>query len=245
MYSKICKPMLFVFLLSIISSCGGGETGKAADGKANKISASQIVFQGNKGVQLASLSLSGGVIDPNIKVLAENVTIDTASNALKSDNLQDALDKEIAVSLSKVLTGNTWQITNKTSDTTYTGTTGIVKFNADGTMTLVSGYFAAIGKVNGNENPANGIPCSIPQTINYELISDGVMYVTALVKFRNGSTTTTEDSVLKIVSKSSDKIVVTGAGGCGVVGSERISILTPQNVVTTTNKTTPKALSHI
>jgi hypothetical protein len=219
----LVKVLSLTTLTAMVASCGsgGGDAGKAV-----KVSASQIVFSGGNAFKLASLA--GGVVDPNVTVLAENVTIDTSGNGLKSGNLQDALDKELAINLAKTLTGRTWNVTNKTSDPTYMGTTGVVTFNADGTMTLASGYFAAIGKVNGNETPANGIPCNVPQKIEYELISDGVMYVTALVQARGGSNTTSEDSVLKVVSRTSDRIVVTGSGGCGQVGSERISILTPR-----------------
>jgi len=242
MFSRFCQIIFIALISTIISSCGsGGKNNTAANETPVKVSASQIVFKSTNGIQLASLA--GGVVDPSIKVLAENVTIDNTSNALKSDNLQDALDKEIAVSLQKTLTGQTWNITNKTSDTTYAGTTGmgVVKFNDDGTMTLLSGGFAAIGKVSGSENSF----CNIPQTINYELISNDVVYVSASVKSRTDSNAYTEDTVLKIASRTKDKIVVTGTGGCGYVGFERISILTPQNNSTTVNKSTYRPLSHI
>jgi len=241
MFSRFCQVFFLALISAIISSCGSGGKANTANETPAKVSASQIVFKSTNGVQLASLA--GGVIDPSIKVLAENVTIDNTSNALKSDNLQDALDKEIAVSLQKTLTGQTWNITNKTADTTYAGTTGagVVKFNDDGTMTLLSGAFAAIGKVNGNENSF----CNIPQTINYELISNDVVYVSSSVKSRTDSNTYSEDTVLKIASRTKDKIVVTGTGGCGYVGFERISILTPQDNSTTVNKRISKTISHI
>ncbi len=233
---RIGKIVTVLLTIATLTACNDNKR-TAGTGNAVKISASQIIFK-SSGVALASTT--GVEVDPNIKVLAQNVSIDTGSNALKSDNLQDALDKELAVDLGKTLLGKTWKVTNKTADPTYTGTTGQIKFNEDGTINLMSGYFAAIGKVHSSEISF----CHIPIIINYEIISDGVMYVSAQVKQRDVNSlpilpgyksraadstyTTDEDSVVKVVSRTTDKIVVTGSGGCGSVGSERISILTPQ-----------------
>lgn len=245
MQNQVKTALIILSMTTLICSCGsgGGSDSVAGAGKPVKISASQIVFSGNKGVQLAALS--DGVVDPNIKVLAENVTIDTSSNALRSDNLQDALDKEMAINLPKVLAGKTWKITNRTSDPVHTGTTGVVKINDDGSMTLVSGYFAAIGQVHGSETNGFAASCDIPQIINFEFMSDSVIYVTSQVKSRFDSAVRNNDSIVKVVSKSTDRIVVTGSGGCGAQGVERLSVLTPMEATATTGKRSTKGLGTI
>jgi hypothetical protein len=222
--------MCVVVALANFSSCGNSGDGVSGSNSTPlMISASQIVFRQDSGIQ--TIGSTNGVVDPSVKVLAENVYVDNASNGLTSDNLQDALDNELAVSLAKTLIGKTWNITNKSMDIFYADTTGIATFNNDGTMTLISGRFAAIGEIHVSENSI----CDYPQSIKYEIISDEVVYVISNNKSRTDDTTYTRDAVVKIVSRSSDRIVMTGAGGCGGLGSERISILTPQDTVPSSN----------
>lgn len=55
-------------------------------------------------------------VDPDLRVLASNVQLDNANNALESSNLQAALDDELAVGLATLLPGTTWSITNRAGD---------------------------------------------------------------------------------------------------------------------------------
>lgn len=89
------------------------------------------------------------------------------ANSLRSKNLQETIDDELAVDLKGLLPGSTWTIKNVTADQTFANTTGRITFSLDGkTLTLESGYFASAGLVSGSESSF----CLIPPeklTINY------------------------------------------------------------------------------
>lgn len=78
-------------------------------------------------------------------VNAENVILAGNNNSLTSENLQQALNNEIAPDLHKILSGTTWTVTNKNgADSTYNNTFGQITFNADGSVTF-AGAIAAFG----------------------------------------------------------------------------------------------------
>jgi len=137
--------------------------------------------------------------------------------------LQTALNDQLAVSLKKSLPGTTWKIANKTSDTTYSGTIGQVTFSAD-SFTIDSGRFAASGIAAATEN----VFCLKPTNpIKYELINESVIDVLWNGQDRtNPAQILAQEAVITIASKSKDTMVMVGMGGCGMVGTPRISVLT-------------------
>jgi hypothetical protein len=146
------------------------------------------------------------------QVRAEDVILSNGGNNLQSSNLQQALDSEMRVDLAKLLPGTTWTITNKDSDDLYRDTTGRVSFTAT-TMKLEAGRFAVFGQVHTNENTY----CNPHSDIAYELISDSVIF---------GSSETQASTTVTIASAKQNRIVLIGTGGCGAIGSSRVSILT-------------------
>jgi hypothetical protein len=161
-------------------------------------------------------------VNTSAKLLASNVVLDKTFTNLSSTNLQTALNDQLAVSLKKTLAGTTWTIANKTTDSTFTGTTGQITFAA-GSFTLDSGRFAASGMAAATEN----IFCAKPlDPIKYELINESVIDVTWTGQDRNNpAQLIPQEAVITIASKSKDNLVLVGMGGCGAVGTPRISVL--------------------
>jgi len=179
-------------------------------------------------ITVAGCSNSSGTanadsINTSTKVLASNVVIDKTFTNISSSNLQTALNEQVAVGLKKTLPGTTWKVINKTSDATYSGTVGQVTFSTDN-FTIDSGRFAASGIAAATEN----IFCLKPTNpIKYELINDSVIDVTWTGQDRtNQSLFIPQEAVITIASKNKDTLVMVGMGGCGSVGTPRISVLT-------------------
>jgi hypothetical protein len=146
------------------------------------------------------------------QVRAEDVILSQGGNNLQSSNLQQALDSEMRVDLARLLPGTTWTITNKDSDELYKNTTGRVSFTST-VMKLEAGRFAVFGQVHTSENTF----CNPHSDMEYELLSDSVIFASSASQ---GST------VVTIAAVSQNRIVLIGAGGCGALGSSRVSILT-------------------
>ena len=148
-------------------------------------------------------------------VHASDVVLATNQNNLKSGTLQEALDNEIRVDLSKLLPGTRWNITNRSDDDVYKNTTGVLRIEANApTMVLESGRFAVVGQVHKSE----GTFCNPQSDMTYEVLSDSVIYVTSA---------TQTGAIAQVVSAKKDRLVLIGSAGCGSLGAARISILTP------------------
>jgi hypothetical protein len=123
----------------------------------------------------------------------------------------------------------TWTIRNETTDANYAGSkaSGQVTFSADDTMTIDGGGLAAAGLVNGSE-PAI---CLLPQApISIKVFGTGanhVLYVswTGLPR-RTGGALVPQSAVIDIVKLNRNEAILIGQGGCGAVGTPRISHLT-------------------
>ncbi len=209
-------PLLVISSLSLAACDGGNSTGPTPGAK--RVLAHNVVFNAANGVRAAA---ADGEVDPNLKVLATNVEVSNTGNSLASNNLQSALDNELAVDLATTLPGSTWTIKNRSADDTYGTAVGEVTFSADGKMTL-TGRFAAAGLVEGSENSF----CNIPSDIRYEVLGTSVLYVSAHVKAREGSWAENQVVVPTVASRTRDTIVLVGSGGCGIIGQDRVSILT-------------------
>ncbi|AKJ04025.1 hypothetical protein ATI61_101879 [Archangium gephyra] len=165
-------------------------------------------------------------VDPDLRVLASNVQLDNANNALESSNLQAALDDELAVGLATLLPGTTWSITNRAGDPEYNGSTGELTFNKDGTATLVSGKFAVIGMGHPGSSSDGGTisPNCTPTKMTYEVIGDTTIYLNVTVTA--SGTESSSSAVPVVAARKRDELLLVGSSGCGLTGEDRISVLT-------------------
>ncbi len=195
-------------------SCGSGDNGPTGTGSTGS-TPQQILA---KNVLLtpahASSAEKSGIkkeIDTTVTVSADNVLIDTAGNSLSSTNLQDALDNEIAINLSKMLPGSRWNITNKSALAHYKNTTGKITFSTD-TLTF-EGKFASAGLDSTEVSPC--VPVASP--VSYEMISESILYVTWVDGCGGG-----RDSVIIVAARNKNSLTLASASGLGT----GISILT-------------------
>jgi len=169
-------------------------------------------------------SCEGQQIDATTQILAENVVLESHTNALKSDNLQDALDNEMAIDLEQLLPGTTWEVSNRTRDELYEGFAGQITFSdIDDTFTIDSGRFAAAGILHPSEDPVVNEDRSAPAgPVSFEILSNSVMY------FRWDTTRNDEDdAIITIVVHSKASLVMVGQGGSGLL-ADKISVLSKQ-----------------
>jgi hypothetical protein len=202
--------------LVVVACGGGGGSGAIVQNDFGTISASNIILNNSEAGAFADdgfIRVQANQLPSNVKVLASNVSLARNENSLKSEDLQTALDKEIAVDLVKSIVG-VWTVENITSDATYAGalSTGRVEFFDDGTYVISEGGFGAAGKVASG----TGSFCAIPNTQTYRLI-DGAVYFEADAG---------GDSVAIVAKSTADSITLIGDGGCGAQGISRIAILT-------------------
>lgn len=116
-----------------------------------------------------------------MQVIALNVVLTTASNGLSSTDLQSALDKEIAVNVSKSIVG-IWDIENYPATSWCHGSSGRVQFNADGTATMISGGFLALSAFASAEHPNPSCRYTY-QSHTYRTIADGAAVVVEHSKY--------------------------------------------------------------
>lgn len=166
-------------------------------------------------------SVTGAISASNILLGSGDVSVQ--GSTVESTDLQTAIDTELAVDITEMVKGKTWTVTNTTTDTTYTGTTGQVTFGDDGTFTLDSGFFAAIGSLTSS---ATSSVCNADSRLNsaasFNMYGPNTMYVT-------WTTTggTAKDNVLQAYADNLETLTLVGQGGsCGQVGVNRISTLT-------------------
>ncbi len=208
-----------------------------------KIFTESVVFQKIINVKKGIKNSSGAVtVKDNLRVIgnldldgSHNLTIDAAdvtittdspqgtgpTSFLESTDLQTALDNELAIDLSTLLPGTTWTVENVTSDETYNGTTGQVSFTAD-SMTVDEGRVAAFGLTH----PDSGATCDNDNLtdVTYDLYSTNLLYATWSTG--EGNQLNTSNSVVTVFADDTNTIGLVGSGGCGELGSDRISILT-------------------
>lgn len=163
--------------------------------------------------------------ETNLAVSASNITLNndasTASIAsfTESENLQDALDNEIAIDFASLLPGTTWTVTNVSEEDDYTGTTGQITFSEDGaSFSLDSGRMAPGGLVDADEDSSCNAPTG---DISYTLYNNQVLYITW-----SPETGGTSSTALQLFGNSTESIGLLGSGGCGNVGGERFATLT-------------------
>jgi len=222
MYRKKISVAPAALILSMCLSCYA--CGSGSNGSSDSISASRQLLA--KNVLLRSANASSlqeksvnKEVDTATTVTADNVLIDTSGNSLNSTNLQDALDKEMAINLSNILPGTVWTITNKTTDTAHKGCpTGRVTFS-NNTLTVDQGSFAAAGLVH--DNSCSTIPPpTLPKTpIAYEVLQNSVIYVSWGDDFGD------RGSCITIFARDVNTLSMVGDGGYGQQGVSRISIL--------------------
>lgn len=208
---------VFILMLALAGCGGGSSAGGSTNGGnggngGNGVNPTLQVLASNVILSSASATdISTKDVDTETQVLAENVVLNTDNNKLSSDDLQDALDNEMAVDLSTVFVG-TWTIENKTKDPAYDGLSGQITVSSDGTFSMDSGVFAAAGI------SATCTPLSNP---TYEILgNDSIIYI--IFTDENA----TRDSVMSVISATSDQIALVGDGACGLAGITKASILT-------------------
>ena len=143
-------------------------------------------------------------------ISAANVTIDVSNNRLDSTNLQDAIDNEIGVDLVQKIIG-TWDIENFTNDPNH-GPTGRVTILDDGTFDLVTGFFAAIGEGDGSL----GLCDHVENSQVYAVLAGQV------IQFTHGI----HSLIPTLMEANEDSLIFLGSGGCGQLGTQRLSRLT-------------------
>jgi len=164
------------------------------------------------GAWLALLSLAScEKVDPNARVLAKNVIVESTSrSSLQSSDAQSALE-ELSLVLAITMVG-TWDITNKNIETEHSAT-GRVRIEADGGFALESGSFAAIGE------GSQGFCSHVAGSERYEIITP------RLIAFRHVNGTTTNSAIPRLDELRQNDITFVGGGGCGLGGLDRVSLL--------------------
>jgi len=185
----------------VIGACSKTKRNESSSQPERKYLAKNVILAG------PSLALADD-IDTVTKVSAANVVFEIGNSGVRSNNVQGAID-EIAIPFAKNMIG-TWEITNRGSDSTYSRT-GVVEISSNGTFTLKSGDFAAIGLNSG---------CNSAGEKGYEIFGDNAVLFKTYADF---------EVLPTVISQNKDKIVLTGYGGCGAVGQQRLSILTRIN----------------
>lgn len=114
----------------------------------------------------------------------------------------------------------TWLITNETIDPTFSNYSGQVTFYAD-RLTVDFGRFAAAGLV---AQSASSHCYRYLDPVIFKHLGNGYIYLTW--EGRSGGTNHPQDSMMKITKRRKGRITLIGVGGCGRLGTPRISYLT-------------------
>jgi hypothetical protein len=172
----------------------------------------------------------------NVKVLASNVTIINSSNELTSSDLQTALDKEIAVNVTKAIVG-VWDVHNYSGVTAGCGVnpTGRVEFRSDGTYAMLAGSLSAGREyADGTEGSLPPYRCMGHQEQRYQLVHGGILFQSKLPS-QEGNYLLPVAAVGSISAKNQDAITI--------FGSEAISHLTRVGAPTTPGKQAEQPVS--
>jgi hypothetical protein len=198
MLRMIMNKLLYVIIGTILGAslvyigCGGKNSSLV-------ISAKNIVFRSakdkvafpqkipaNKGlfnnVLVPSAYAQEDNVDGSLKVLAENVQVDTNDNSLESQNLQAALDNEMAIDIPSALSGKTWAVENRSASPDFDNCSGQITFISSSEFTMNSGKLAFPGiwaessdRTMGYGGPASGYPYT--DSVTVEFLSNNVMWV--------------------------------------------------------------------
>jgi len=205
---------------------------------------------------IASANADDEIVDSETKIYADNVIYSRNSNisSLTSTNVQDAIE-ESTIDLGKYLPGTKWNIKNYGASVQANDAfsqVGVVEFNKDGGLTLLSGSFAAAGisiprgecrkiknecRTEYNHETGNqtevcknvGEYCGPGEDITLSMFGSS----TFLAHFEiydpeTGEVTTnqTNNNIFWPTSISKTKIIFIGNGGPGAQGMFKISELT-------------------
>lgn len=234
------KKITYVILGALIGASVIASVPTLAAG-TQKLFEDSVVFQKIINIKKGIKNTSGSVtIKDNLRVTGDldlegghNITVDAADVMITTDNpqgntpasylestdLQSALDDELAIDLATLLPGTTWTVENVTSDDTYNGFTGQVSFTADA-MIVDEGRIAAFGLTH----PDTDSICDDDNLsdVVYTLYSTNLLYASWTAGEFNDENTV----VVTVFADDTDTLGLVGAGGCGEVGIDRISILT-------------------
>lgn len=176
MYRNIALVAIMGLGMALFYGCDSGGSGSTTS--QMRVLAKNVLFSSS----IANAASKTEGVDETTQVLAENVVVDPSGNALSSDNLQSALDNELAIDLSTLLPGTTWTMTNKTTDSWFKDSTGEVAFSTNGTLTVEQGKFGAAGVMSDSElsniNNETGANCVPDSSFSYEIINNSTIYVT-------------------------------------------------------------------
>lgn len=210
---------LFLVLVAILigcESCGSG-TGEspasttsgsgattAATGTTGDTSVAQNVLYLASNVLINSANASQGlstgkVLDSTTQVPAENIVVSKDNNSLESENLQDALDEEIAPTLSDTILG-TWNCVDR--DGVSIGT---IRFGTD--FNVPTGHCLHMSANGPSYVPGAG--CWTP--ISYSLIENSIIRVSSNGNVENcgdQSQSATSSTYFLIISATSTKMVL-------------------------------------
>lgn len=206
-----------------IAGCGGGNLDSNL-----KILASNVVFDPILPGALAAQTDTTGV-DTQTKVLAGNVVLNAATG-LSSDNLETALNEEIAVNLATTIIG-TWSVENiedkgdlnrlrDCNDTVANmNATGTVVFKSDGTYAVCSGRFGVAGIEFGDTQYSAS---------NYSVKDRGLITITVLNSCPGNPTMASVTPPVIVTNSETDSINLTtnGSFGAGNPSGIRVSRLT-------------------
>lgn len=200
---------------------------------ANQIFSEKVVFQKVINVQAGIKNTEGKVkVNDDLRVTG-NITGDLAASnvvlgsgggtslstqsALDSDNLQDALNEELAINFSQRLPGTTWDISNTTNQVTYADSTGQITFVDEDTATIDTGSFAAAG-LNADDE---FLCAAMSGTVHYEVVENKVLYL-------SWSDVNSQDweAFLPILASNVSSLSVIGSGGCPSGMHDSLSSLT-------------------
>lgn len=233
--------LILFSLLILIGFCSCGDSNQTSEN--TKYLAKNILLNNDSDVANSTQKNSSGIfalnlvpnsyaqsdnIDTETILLAENVIFENSlTSQIESENVQDALE-EISLSLPDVMVG-TWEIQNYNQEINHESTGKVVIYD-DGTFDLIEGSFAAIGMGSGTAEDEMGGMCNHTEdNQTYDIYASELI---AFKHFNPGSPVWPIDNPIensaipRLVKLRKNEIIFIGSGGCGSVGTERISILT-------------------
>jgi len=245
---KLASAIALLAPVALVGCGGGGGGGQVAGGSSSNALNSPVNATSNGTIPASSIVLKTGAqlvagkdgiirvqanqLPDNVKVLASNVSIVNASNELTSSDLQTALDKEIAVNVSKAIVG-VWDVQNFPGVATGCGVnlTGRVEFREDGTFTMLAGSLSAAREFADGADwvgppPPSGTRCQGNRDQRFQLVHGGIYFQKTIPAgvFVPGA------AAGMISAKSSDAITI--------FGSDSISHLTRVGTSPASNQNT-------
>jgi hypothetical protein len=241
--NRLFYIIIGTFIGSSLVYLGCGDSGGINSPLA--ISAKNIIFRNSQNAALSqkapsNRSMFGEVflpsaygqdasLDETIKVLAENVLLETDDNSLESENLQDALDNEMAINIPSALSGKSWSVENRSALPDLDNCQGQITFSSSSSVTIESGKLAVPGIWSKSADRSsiyggNGFEYQYSESATIEFLSNSVIWVTWQTAANSMGPGVESKAIVHVIPVNRGKFILTGYNP--VTGHYGVSILT-------------------